>query len=132
MDSRPTPIDPLANALHAAETWLQRQAIEPTAVVVVTLWPSAALGVWLPGLASVQTWPTIDEAGAELAEAVAPLAHRALDQLTPDARTAVAAAVRQGGRLQVLLLPAVAEMSLRLAAAGGAVQLAAASLEILH
>jgi hypothetical protein len=126
-----TPTDPLANALHAAEVFLQRHEIDAGATVVVTIKP-AAIGVWLPGLAHVQTWPTIDDVGAELAEAVAPVALRALEELTPDGSQAVLSAMSQGGRLQVLLSPAASDASVRLASATGSVQLAEATLAILQ
>src|SRR5437763_5702810 len=56
------------DALHAAETWLDRIGADPAAVVVVTIAPAASVGVWQPGARDVGVLAKIDDAAAEVAE----------------------------------------------------------------
>jgi hypothetical protein len=102
------------NALHAAETWLERVNADPAAVAVVNVQPTAGLGVWQPGSTSVVMLPRIDDAGAELCEATAPVVQEVLERLSDDDRTAAMAGIGAGARLQALLAPAAGEISIRL------------------
>lgn len=121
--------NPIAeNALHAAEAWLQRIDAAESSVAVVTIAPSASIGVWLPGAANVGTLAHIDDAGAELCEACAPIAERALALLEPEPQRAAVAAVVNGARLQLLLSPATGLIELRLTRDGNAVHLASVEL----
>lgn len=109
------------NALHAAETWLARIGADPASVAVVTINPPA-VGCWQPGAENVGLKAAIDDADAELLEAVAPALHKAIEMLPESSTDAIAAA--QGARLQVLLMPAAGEIALRLVYRGGAIALA--------
>lgn len=103
------------NCLHAAAIWLQRVNIDAAAVVVVTLHPTASVGVWLPGCPKVAAIPAGGDTEAELAEAVAPWAEQALAQLRGVQRDAVRQSLHtRGVRLQVMLAPATGDLSLRL------------------
>jgi hypothetical protein len=62
--------DPItANAMHAAQAWLDRIGAPAGAVALVQVAPQASVGVWVPGQANVGMLPSIDDAGAELCEA---------------------------------------------------------------
>lgn len=93
------------NAAHAAATWLSRIGASPNAVAVATVSPRAAVGLWEPGRASVAMLPDIDDAGAELCEAVAPFVQSALERMTTAVRAATLNAAVHGARLQVLVSP---------------------------
>lgn len=98
-----------ANALHAAEVWLQRIGAPSDAVAVVTLWPRAKVGVLLPGSTHVRVLPALDDQAVELCEAVAPLADQAARQLGRAGMSGVMLAVIAGNdagvRVEALLSP---------------------------
>lgn len=116
-DTDPTAI--VRNALHAASTWLQRMGAPADAAAVVTIAPRAAVGAWVPGHPNVRTLTKIDDAGAELCEAVAPIAQRALERLSASAREAVSDSIVCGSRLQTLVAPLTNELAVRLVVIGG-------------
>ena len=118
-----------ANALHAAEVFLQRHAFDADSVACVTIAPRAGVGVWQPGRASVSMLATIDDAGAELCEAAAPVAQRVLRELAITEHEAITAACLAGARLQLLLAPATGEAALRLTGNGGAVEVGRVAVE---
>lgn len=107
-------ISAAANALHAAQSWLQRIGADPGSVVVVTIAPSAAVGVWAPGEPNVRRLGEIDDSASELCEAAGPAAARALELLGDAQRVAVLTAAAAGARLQLLLCPASEELELSL------------------
>lgn len=113
----------LSNAMHAASVWLERIGAEPSSVAVVTVAPSASVAVWTPGAERARAHAHIDDAGAELTEAVAPVVAHALQALPEAARVAALDAVVQGARLQALLFPAGGEFALRMVRGGQAVEL---------
>ena len=102
------------NALHAAATWIERRGADPASVAVVNFQEPVGLGLWQPGDANVGMLSGIDDAGAEMLEAVAPAIGQAMGQLDAAALDAVAAATAQGAQVQALLQPAAGELSLRL------------------
>lgn len=126
-----TPTDlTLANALHAAETWLERIGAAQTDVALVTIHPRAAVSVWRPGWPKVVTLlDKIDDAGAELCEAVAPAVQQGLEQLKPRVRELIADVTEAGARLQALLIPSAGEFSLRLLHDGRSIVLCSAELQ---
>ncbi len=111
------------NALHAAATWLERNGAAPTAIAVVGIKP-ASIGAWEPGTASVRLMARIDDAGAELCEAVGPAVNEALEHLDDDQRVAVVEAIGHGARLQALLSPAAEEIAVRLVHGGRPIEIA--------
>lgn len=127
-------IDASDNALHAAQTWLQRIRADIGSVAVVTIAPTAAVGVWTAGDTNVRRMTAaLDDAACELCEAAGPAAAQALQQLADAQREQALAAVRDGARLQLLLAPASGELALRLDRAGRVVMLAGrAAVETLH
>jgi len=104
----------VSNLVHAAATWMERIGANDQAAVVVTIAPRAALGVWTPGDQHVKTLQMIDDAGAEICEAAAPVVQRGLETLPYSTRYAAREAIRQGARLQLLVMPAVAKAVLRI------------------
>lgn len=119
--------DGAANALHAAGIWLQRIGAQPTAVAVVGIAPAAFVGVWVPGKPNIGRLAEIDDQGAELCEAVAPVAELVLQRFTPVVRVQVLAAARRGAKLQMLLSPSAEELVLRLVDGERCIMLAARS-----
>lgn len=109
------------NTLHAAATWLKRLEFSADSVACVVIAPRAALGVWSPGRGSVEILPVIDDAGAELVEAAAPVVEHVLRELAIVERSGVFEAIQQGARLQLLVSPTAGEIALRLVGHGGAI-----------
>lgn len=107
-----------SNALHAAAVWLERIQADPTAIVVVTIRPTASVGLWKPGVPTVPTTP-IDDAAAELCEAVAPAVEEALAQLAEDAKVAAVENIARGAKLQALIDSASEEIDVRLVLVDG-------------
>jgi hypothetical protein len=110
--------------------WLQKLARPQDAVIVLTLWPSAALGVFDPNGQAVQVLAAIDAAGAEICHAASPVVQWVIGTLTPAEQSAVAQAVERGGRLQLLIEPYRAECALRLVNATDAKELRAFGLSV--
>lgn len=116
------------NALHAAQAWLQRLGAHPLAIAVVTIAPRASVGIWTPGAEHIGTLPDIDDAGAELCEATAPVVQQVLDDLSEPARLAALKAAHAGThRLQMLLIPCDGAAQLRLVGGGQGVVLGTAT-----
>jgi hypothetical protein len=114
----------VANAVHAARTWLSRLGAPAGAVAVVTVAPQAAVGVWAPGRASVLRVP-LDDPGAELAESVAPIVEECmLRRLDESERLAAFRTIARGGKLQVMVAPALDGIVLRLLTNDGPVEIA--------
>lgn len=125
----------LKNALDAAATWLQRIDAPAGTCAVVQVRPVARVGAWHPGAPDVLLLAgPIDDPGAELCEAVAPLVEATTAMLTDAARRGLAHALVAGSRLQVLLAPERGDAVVRVIGPGGdAVVLAAASVaDVAH
>lgn len=118
-----------ADLIDAAEAWLQRIDAPAGAVAVVNISPDAAVGLHIAGQRNVAMLPTMDDAAAELAEAVAPVASAAMNELAPDDFHAVCEAVSDGGKVQMLIDPAKMEFSLRLIGHGRRMTLAAGRID---
>ncbi len=118
-----------ADLIDAASAWLQRINAPLGAVAVVNISPDAAVGLHVPGQRSIGMLPTMDDAAAELAEAVAPVASAAMNELAPDDFHAVAEALGDGGKVQMLIDPTRQEFSLRLIANGRRMTLAAGRID---
>jgi|GEM_PF-6330122 len=122
--TEPTATD---NALHAAQAWLQRLGADPLAIAVVTIAPRASVGVWTPGAEHIGTLPGIDDAGAELCEATAPVVQEVLEGLPESVRLAAMKAAHAGThQLQLLLIPHDGAAQLRLIGGGEGAVLASA------
>lgn len=107
------------NAVHAAQAWLQRLGAHPDSVAVVTIAPRASVGVWVPGAEHVGTLPGIDDAGAELCEATAPVVQHALEGLSEAGRLAALNAAHAGTHtLRMLLIPRDGAAQLQLLGGG--------------
>lgn len=113
-----------ANALHAAETWLARLGAEPSMVAVVNTLPTAAVGLWQRGAPNIAMLPMIDDAAAELCEAVAAAVEVGLRQLEDGGASALQAATTGQARLQTMLCPASGEIGLRLLQGDKCIELA--------
>lgn len=114
MTTNPHPDDEITrNALHAAETWLQRIGANHGAVAVVNFLPRSAVGVWTPGAANVGMLPTIDDASAELCDAAAPWLQSAMERLRDQGQhPECAAALQAGAALRAFLVPSAREVGL--------------------
>lgn len=128
MTTEPTAPTATDNALHAAQAWLQRLGAHPTAIAVVTVAPRASVGVWTPGTEHIGTLPGIDDAGAELCEATAPVVQQVLEGLPEPVRLAALNAAHAGAhQLQLLLIPHDGAAQLRLIGGGRCAVLATAT-----
>ena len=103
------------NLLHAVATWLARMGAGEDAIAVITVSPVTAIGLWEPGDQHVRALPKIDDAAAEVCEAVAPIAQKALETLGDDVLEAISMAAMRGARLQVLVDPRLRSIVLRMA-----------------
>lgn len=120
------------NAIHAAATWLQRLGAGTDAAAIVTTHPNASLHVWRPGAEHLATLPSIDDSGAELCEAVAPLVADALQRLDASALEAVHTALKASARLQVLLVPLAGDIMVRIVSGGATVVIATLDVDPPH
>lgn len=111
------------NLLHAAGTWLARMEADADAIAVITVLPVTGIGLWEPGDHHVRALPAIDDAAAEVCEAVAPIAQKALETLGEDVLEAIGMASMRGARLQVLVHPRMRSIVLRMADETTSVQL---------
>jgi len=109
--------------IDAAEMWLQRTDAEPTDVIVLDIFPAAAIGVLRADGTCVRS--QIDAAAAELLEAAAPVVQAGLEQLSAGARKALEQALAGGATLRALV--SVHDGSVQLEAAYGAERVALAS-----
>ncbi len=113
------------NALHAAQTLISRLGADHTAVVVVTIAPTASVGIWQHGNQNIGVLPSIGDAECEVCEAAAPLVQGMLDKITQAGRDAALTRVAGGARLQLLLIPSASDLALRLIANGESIVLGA-------
>lgn len=125
-----TPI--AANLIDAAAIWLDRIGAAADCIVVCTIAPTPAVGLWAPGLEHVRLGG-MDDPGTEVLEAVGPFAERVLADLALVEREQVFGAVLAGGRLQALVAPADCGAVLRLTQGGRAVTIGTVVVErVVH